>query len=793
MGAPKQNPPPKGKEFKSAKDIENVLRPCRDIERLRAQDRALIASLFNGLRPYNQEEVEKFQIQINVNWQEGKRIMRDANAQINSALLHTGTLFNCSLESGPMDKRDEWGQIFTTEIQKPLQRGKSGRKHYFLLKSRNASVCMHGIGALLWTNGFRWMPRFVPLEDLLIPTDTYCDFTNLRYFGVNMYLTPGELTTMAMGDKALPGWNKPMVAQILDSMKNLYNEGIPSTWRDQPEEMEQIFTGNKGYYYSDAVPKIRVTWFFYQEVDKPNKWYRCVILREAYGDAKPADKMLFDGTDKPFADDIMEILAVQYGDNNLVAPLKYHSVRGLGLDLYAPVETMNRLRCQFVQSVFEHLLMYFRIQDPSDRDRLKQVVLNQFGILPEGLNIVPREQRHQIDPQLVAEAQGQIRQIMQESSASYLQNINDGTEKEMTAKEATIKLNQATVMVSAMLQSLYLQEGFYYEEIVRRFCNKSSDDAEVKAFREKCISRGIPEQYVNDNKVWRVMPEKVLGGGDKSQAQQEASWLWGIKNELDPSVQPMVKRKVISTMLNDPDKGKEFVPITPPTSTAGTIAAENCFGTLMTGNPVAPRTGIDQQGYLTRMIQMMSAVVEQIKGGDNMGTMPQIVGLAAVAQNIQQTIQAMSNDPNMNQMVKQAKDVLGKLVNELKGFSQRLQQKHQAADLKESLNISFKDLEPDTKNAVLQMIGIPPSQMSGQDPAAVAKTAQEMKLKEASHNQQSQLDTQRFQAEQDRENLKTANEIQRKNVATHHEIVRKNIQATADALNAEKKSVAKSD
>jgi len=106
--------------------------------------------------------------------------------------------------------------------------------------------------------------------------------------------------------------------------------------------------------------------------------------------------------------------------------------------------------------------------------------------------------------------------------------------------------------------------------------------------------------------------------------------------------------------------------------------------------------------------------------------------------------------------------------------------------LKESLNIAFKDLQPDSQNAVLQMIGLPPSQMSGKDPADVAKTVQEMKLKEASHNQQSRLEQERFQAEQNRENLRTATEIQRKNTAAHHDIVRKSIESTADALNKEK-------
>ena len=55
-------------------------------ERIRASNRALINSLMNGRRPYTDAEVAEHQIQINVNWGEGSKILQDANRQINNAL-----------------------------------------------------------------------------------------------------------------------------------------------------------------------------------------------------------------------------------------------------------------------------------------------------------------------------------------------------------------------------------------------------------------------------------------------------------------------------------------------------------------------------------------------------------------------------------------------------------------------------------------------------------------------------------------------------------------------------------
>src|SRR5271154_3632681 len=118
----------KGTEFGTPAQVIDVVKAMQDVEDERASDRAKINSLFNGQRPYTDQECQNFNIQINVNWGEGKKILRDANSQLNNALLHPGTLFQCTLNDGPVDKRSEWGQILTKEAHKPLKAGKSGKR-----------------------------------------------------------------------------------------------------------------------------------------------------------------------------------------------------------------------------------------------------------------------------------------------------------------------------------------------------------------------------------------------------------------------------------------------------------------------------------------------------------------------------------------------------------------------------------------------------------------------------------------------------------------------------------------
>jgi hypothetical protein len=752
---PKQDDNKKS-EFGTPQQVFDVCKSMADVEDKRASDRVKINSLFNGQRPYSKSDEEKYHIQVNVNWGEGKRIMMDANRQLNNALLHSGILFNCTLEEGRVDKRDEWSQVFTTEIHKPFQRGRSGKRHNFLIRNRNATVCMHGIGAMLWPNDHRWLARFVPLEDLLIPTDTYSDFSNLRYFAVNLYLTPGELVDMAFGDAENKRWDKKMVKGIMDANRKLYTESTSSTWRDQPEAMKQIHDQNKGYYYSDVVPKIKLRMFFWREVEKPKRWYRHIVLREGY-EGVSTDKFLYNGSGQVFADDIDHILNVQFGDANLTAPLKYHSVRGLGVDLFAPVETINRLRCDYVWAVFEHLRMLFKIQDPADRDRLKEVVLQQFGFIPDGLTIVPRDQRHQIDPRLVDDAMSQMRGLMQENSSAYVTDKDSGGEKEMTAKEAMIKLNQASAMVNSMLGSMYLQEAFYYQEEVRRFLVKNPSDEEVKDFQSACKRQGIPDEMMNV-KYWRVEPEKVLGGGDRSLAQQEAMWLMQNKTQYDPRSQQIIMRTVTSTMLNDPAKAKLLVPDAPVTSTAGSETAENVFGTLMTGNQVSLRQGIDQQGYVVQLLKMMGAVVQRIAQTGGVGTIDEIIGLQTAAQNAVQHIQIIAADQTQKQLVKQVSDVLGKIMNEVKAFGQRWMEQQKSQ----------------------QSQGDPATMAKAQGAILMAKTKAQINIQNAElKRKQKELD---FGLDQQRQNLALVAEMRREDAVAKQEAMHEQMQKTLDLM-----------
>lgn len=744
-------------DFSDASRVMAILDSMQTVENVRAADRAMVDTLFNGKRPFSDMEVKDHQIRINVNWNEGNKIMQDANRQVNNATLHVGKFFNAIFQGVELEqvKKDELSLKFTTNLHKILKGGnpkygKLGKKHLFLRRTRNASVCLHGVGPLMWTNSTDPLPRFIPLEDLLIPTDTSLEFGNLSYFGVNMYLTQGELYDMSHGDKSQKGWNQKLVKEVLAALKDPKNGGnLNENYLQQPEKWQENFKQNKCYYDADTAPRVKLRWFLYQ--NQEGKWFRKIVLREKpagmqFSNLDQGMQFIFD-SEQPFADDIDHILHVQFGDCSIVPPLRYHSVRGLGVLLYSVIECMNRMRCQFVQHVFDALSAWFRVQDPSDRARQAKIDLFPNSILENGVTVVPNTERHQVNPGLVDMAMAQFRQLMSESSASFVQDINDGTKKEMTATEAQARLQSVNVMVGGMLQMMYSQEVFYFQEIIRRFCQPNPTNKDVKLFQQMCIADGIPKELLVPER-WCIEIEKVLGAGDNMLAQQEATALLSQSQRFNPTSQRIILRTWTQTMTRNPDLANQLVPIQPPDATAGTYAAEEVFGTLMEGVPVSMRQGIDQQGYIESMIGMMAAKVGQIEqsGGEEggVGTPEDIIGLATVANDIEQHIAIFAENPENAQLVKQYNDVLGKLMNMVKAFAQRLAEKMQseaAVDPEAQAKAQSMLMLAETKSKIQQAQALQKMQIQQ------AKFQQAHRQKQMNQMQKMQADIAKLQAD----------------------------------------------
>lgn len=720
--------------FESAEKVRSVISTMKNVEVLRAQNRTVLNTFFNGDPPWTKKEADENGILINYNDKHGTNLLHQARNQYENAFGQTGSYCKVTVPSAPPEKARSFGTTITNHLNNVIRKSKP---FYHTQDEVWGGVVLHGVGAKMWWDQFEWRPSFVGIQDILIPTDTSLTMENLRYYAVRRGMRPGQLFKKTLGRQEKnrdKGWKIKKVTEILDNFKELNTNPNNWNWSEQPEKMAELYKQNISYYDGDSAPMI---WFwdfyFLEEESAPNKngWYRRMLLDSDLAEsgktsAEPV-AFVYDSS-RPFANTLDSIIHFQFGDGNNVPPFKYHSIRSLAWLLYDLVWIGNRINCQFTQHVFEQLMILFRCQDPADRDRLSKLVLQGIvGLIPDGLNMVTAPERYQVDTNLVQGLQANIKQRIGESSSQYTQQIDNGTQKERTKFEVQAILSQTSALMASMLGRAYRQEYFAAVEICRRFTVKNSPNFDVKKFRKLCLDDGVDEQWLNSER-WEIEIEQVLGSGNRMLQLAEATELMDRINMFDPNSQLEIKHDYVLAVTNNPKKAARLAPLdASPKVTDSIHDAQLAFGSLMLGVDMEPKEGLNHIEQVETLLAMMGQVIQRIESTDGIGTPQDLAGLQSVAKYIGKHIVIIAQDENEKARVKMYTDNLSKLMNLVRAFAQR--QEEAAAE-------QGAQQDPELVAKLQGQM----AELQQKLQAAEAKSQQQLAQKQQKHEQQMQID-----------------------------------------------------
>lgn len=673
-------------QFKSAASISQIVMQMKIADVPRSQNRALVDMLFNGEPPYTPKEAEANRIDVNVNFLEGTNLAHNARQQFSRAFLSSSRFFTVKLDSGPAYKRTERSEIITSEINRIMKRS---RVYKETLRNVFGNVVLHGVSPATWDSCEGWKPSMQMLCDVLMPSKTLRTLENVEYFSVYRRYTPARLWRMTHGPAVDSGWNVPLAEKCCQWARAQYGKSTPSG-NDQmysPERLAEDMKSDNGLYASDAVPTIDC-WDFYFLNDDGTSWNRRIVLDVptagegmSAGDPIVTDgknQYLYDSGDRAYASKIDELAHFQFADGNQVAPFRYHSVRSLGWLLYAVCHLQNRIRCKLNEHAFENMMQYFRTSNPADMERLQKIDLINFGIIPDGLQMVPQTERWQINAQVPEMVIGMNRQSMAANSASYTQDYERQQQSnDKTATEVMAEVNASSALVGAMLNDAYDYQEFQYLEIARRFCIKNSSDPDVKDFRAACLRQNVPLEML-DSTRWIVSADRVMGGGNKQLEVAQGKALMEIYPRLSPGAQQVVMRNYVFAVTSDAALTDQIVPAAPERVTPTVHDAQLAAGALMQGLPVAPRPGFNNIEYIETLLGTIGAVMKAIEENGGNANQEQVSGIMNVMQSVQQHIDMLAQDETEKPRVKQYQDDLSKIGNVVKGYQQRLAEQQQA-------------------------------------------------------------------------------------------------------------------
>jgi hypothetical protein len=741
--------------FTTATKVLDTIRASDDVRRLRGENRAKINDAANGAPPLSEDEAKKMNMRVNFNSLELTMLIAEARRQFLTAYYGKSVFFDVTLKDAPEDKASSWSKFITNEINERMM---DSLEYFEQNQNTWASVVVHGPGPRIWYDKDEWCPTAVPIEDFVVPTDSEISTRNWEWFAVWHNYTPGELARKVFSGETVTGWKKEMVGQILNEYRDDNYTNQEYDWVTQPEKIYEIWKQNLGYWTSDAVPTIPLYHFYFKDkVDGEYVWLMRVVADAGIKGDQHATDFIFDNGQRPVATDLSSLLTVQYGDLNNKAPFMFHSQRSLGFLLYEPAFWSNLVRCRLVQFVMENFNQLFKVTDPAGKARAQKIELFDKAIIPEGVSIVPGTERHQVDKDAIEAVQSQMRQLMSEASASYTQQLDNGTQKEQTATETMAKMQKLTAMMSGILTKSFFYSKTEYREICRRFCNPHSDNPDVRLFQKHCQQYGIPKIWLDSN-LWKIEVSKPLGGGNPTIGLLRAQQLLSMRPMFDGEAQQEILHEATVEITGDPRKADRWVKIgkdADPTDAA--VLAGLAFGSLMQGVPVPIKRGLNPQDQIKTLFAMVGLECANAEKQGNMMSAEKVAGCQNVLQHVMRLVQALKQDKAQAEQVQKYMVVYGKLVNLLRGFAQRNAAAAKAAQ-------SRPDPEAQAKaNAITQQAQL-----------KMATTA-------ASTKQKMAINAAKFKAEQNRKNAALVQDQTRQTLAEAGNQHRANLSTIADA------------
>lgn len=678
-------------KFSTQQHVEQIVWQMRLADFPRSASRDILNKTYNGEPPYDPAFAAENNIEFNRSFLEGTGVLTDARTQWNTNFLGPGNILTVQLDSGPAKDKANWSQIITKHANRALKRSPEMISN---IRETGAAVLLHGPGPSAWPDRRTPVPKCIPISSLMIPSETDVDFSNLEYFAIFREMTVSQLYEKTHGPKTDPGWNMPLVMQELQFVgSQVMKQPNMSNFQYSPERITELIKQDIGFWGSDAVPTIDYWDFYYRKKEDGCGWYRKIFLdwesggRECdkKGETCPSSpnggKWLYDSGNRKYADSWNQIIHVNHGDCSAVPPFKYHSERSLGWMNWGIVDLMDRLKNKVAEQAFSDLMWFFRTASQGDFNRIKKANFLHMGVIPQGIDWVKGNERFSPDPKFVQFTSEMLRSQLQANSTSFTRSAERVSgEKEKTATQVMAEVNSANTMTSGVMNLAKVYETSKYREILRRLCIPNNPDKMAKKFRKACLDDGVPPEFLDIEK-WDIEAERTMGAGNKTVQMAIVQYLNSIRQNLGPEAQRQVDHDGILIMTEDAAKAELLAPIKgQPTVSKSMHDAEIAFPLLMMGLPFKKTPHMIYEDYVSTWLEQMGLTVRQIQASGGIGTQQQVSGLNNAAKRIGEFLKIMAQDEAAGPKVRQYGDLLGQLMNVVKGFSQRLKEQQQAGN-----------------------------------------------------------------------------------------------------------------
>jgi len=460
-------------------DPDQALRICRKFyadDKLRAARRLKVQSAFNGNAPKSDEAMRAAGRgnDSNLNFKRHRGQIMNAWTPFFDLVCEVPVCIDGDLDYGDASQNEAMMRGFAEYFHQMMF---NWRGFDDMSQLCDLQMLLHGPGVLAWEDAWDWRPKAILAGNIYFPNEVNISLDNCEMVVLNTPKSAGELWRCIEDEETAKkaGWNAEAVKRaIMDSASN----ADMRSWKW--ERWEQAFK-NGDIYISQTQTKIIQLWtIFVQEMDGTISQK---VIPFASGNTKI--QFLYESVSRYEGwDQCLCLFPYDIGADGT-----YHSVKGLGTDIYPFCALLNNIDNSIADLVIGGIKPMWQPETNAKMEDFRMAKWGGGNFVPKGINPLQMDISRGIAPAL--EVSRGFAQTMSSNTAAASNDEFAAPTVEETAKSAMIRASERAKLTKGLHNRYMRGKDRQYSETWRRAINPKLSDhhpgsKEALAFQNKC-------------------------------------------------------------------------------------------------------------------------------------------------------------------------------------------------------------------------------------------------------------------------------------------------------------------
>jgi hypothetical protein len=642
--------------------VQNYARRLIDNDERRSWKRSLVNGLVDGKPPYRLSDLKRAgrAEACNVNWGTARAYLDGAAGAFYDLFSEAAGYVVVRTGYGTPEQREVWSDAISAEMDRTLR---SSAVWDYEMSVAIDNLILHGVGPLLFEDGWKPLPKAFLAGDLKVPEFTKSDTTYWEAAMVQGTYFPPELYEFIKDSKvaASVGWNVEFTRKAIANAMGLRNQaGHLYEWEFYQQELK-----NNSLAYYDEPRVVRVAHVLWREFD--GRITHAIVERDAASTGGIGIEFLY------------RKIGRYNGWTNVIHPLYFdhgnggyhHSVTGLGVKMYSAMEYENRLFCNLADKAFAPKVL-FKPTSAEARQKFELSIYGEFGVLPKGVEAMQSPVAGLLEDGLALHER--IASMVSSNLSSYRQQVpmqRPGNPPTKFQKQLEASLQSA--LSKTQFNRFYKQLDTLYREIYRRLSAANSPDEMAQEFQERVKKRGVPAEALG--RVDVVEASRVVGQGSAFMRRAAIDALFMVAGALPEEGRANLIADKVAAEAGQAAVERYFPRARPMTASDQQAEAVQWVGVMKTGVPAIVTSSQNPVTFAGVFLSAAVEGVQSLKAGADPREVLKFLGVVGPA--IAAHLGRFANDPTRKQvhdtMENQWKQLAG-ITDKLKGVVEKMQQ-----------------------------------------------------------------------------------------------------------------------